>query len=740
MGSRTLKKLVRNLAPVLALVVLLFVSLLLINDAMKDAATFERFYLWLLLFNALGIVILAVMIAINLYRLIVQYRLRTIGSHLTARLVLVFVALSLVPVAFVYYFSLAFMHKGIDSWFDVRIERALEDSLRLGQASMDVRKRQALQRTEHMVDSLKDVPEGIVEVYLNQQREASSAMELLMLGNNNQVVAFSSDAPTAVLPDQPPERVLSSVNQGRSYVALEPLPESGLQIRVIVPITRAGPGTEIVGALQAIYPVTDRINVLAQSVQGSYEQYTELAFLRNPLKYSLTLALSTVLFLSVLSAIWVAFYAARRLVAPIRDLVEGTKAVAAGDYGKRLPLSGSDELGFLLRSFNDMTRKVAQARDIAEQSQRQEAMQRTYLETVLERISSGVLTLDEQMVLRRVNMSASHIIGVDLGARVGRSLGEIAESQPVLQQLLDQIREPLEEQQREWTREVVIFGVAGRKVLMCRGAVLPGDELQQSGFVIVFDDLTALIQAQRDSAWSEMARRLAHEIKNPLTPIQLSAERIRRKFLDRMPETDAKLLDRATRTIVHQVESMKDMVNAFSEYARAPQMHAAAMDINDLVRDVAEMYVAGRTRASLQLDLDSSAPVIEADAGRIRQLLHNLLKNAFEAIDDKGQVSIVTRCHEEPGCNFVELRVEDTGPGIPQDILDHLGEPYVTNKPKGTGLGLAIVRRIVEEHGGIVWAENQPERGAAIIIRLPMISGVDSESGKMAQAQGGGKR
>jgi nitrogen fixation/metabolism regulation signal transduction histidine kinase len=474
-------------------------------------------------------------------------------------------------------------------------------------------------------------------------------------------------------------------------------------------------------------------------VQSAYDQYKELAFLRVPLKYSLTLALSTVLFLSVLAAVWVAFYAARRVVAPIRDLVEGTKAVAEGDYEKRLPLSGTDELGFLLSSFNDMTRKISQARDVAEQSQRQEAMQRIYLETVLERISSGVLTLDEQMVLRRVNMSASQIIGIDFGAHVGRSLDEIAADQPVLQQLLDGIREPLDEQRREWTREVTVFGAGGRKVLMCRGALLPGDELQQSGVVIVFDDLTAMIQAQRDIAWSEMARRLAHEIKNPLTPIQLSAERIRRKFLDRMSETDAKLLDRATRTIVHQVDAMKDMVNAFSEYARAPQMHPSPVDINDLVRDVTDMYRADRVRAGINLELDPSAPIIEADAGRMRQLLHNLLKNAFEAIHDKGEVTVITRCHDQADCSFLELRVEDTGPGIPQEILDHLGEPYVTSKPKGTGLGLAIVKKIVEEHGGIVWAENRPKGGAAVIIQLPMSGQVRSVSEQAIRAQGGVK-
>ncbi|HKJ77087.1 MAG TPA: ATP-binding protein, partial [Gammaproteobacteria bacterium] len=269
--------------------------------------------------------------------------------------------------------------------------------------------------------------------------------------------------------------------------------------------------------------------------------------------------------------------------------------------------------------------------------------------------------------------------------------------------------------------EVVLFGAGGRQVLMCRGSALGEHGQPQGGHVVVFDDITALIQAQRDAAWGEVARRLAHEIKNPLTPIQLSAERLRHKYLRQMGPEDAEVLERATHTIIQQVETMQEMVKAFSDYARTPELERRPIDLNALVREVLDLY-GGDGQAEIETALDPELPRVEADAGRLRQLLHNLVKNALESGGREGPVrlEVSTRCAREDTCRHVELRVRDNGPGFPEQVRSQLFEPYVTTKRKGTGLGLAIVKKIVEEHGGMLGADNRAEGGAEVTIRLPI--------------------
>jgi nitrogen fixation/metabolism regulation signal transduction histidine kinase len=434
--------------------------------------------------------------------------------------------------------------------------------------------------------------------------------------------------------------------------------------------------------------------------------------------------LSLVLLLSLLSAVWGAFYAARRLVAPIRDLAEGTRAVADGDYSHQLPVTGHDELGFLVQSFNVMTRRLAYARDEAGRSQQQVEGQRTYLAALLANISSGVISLAPDLQVRMANDAAARILGLELRECTDVAFDALAAQHHFMQPLLDAILEHQRQQDALWTEELTLFGGRGRQVLICRATTLPGDEIHPGGLVLVLDDITALIQAQRDAAWGEVARRLAHEIKNPLTPIQLSAERLRRKFLERMAPEDAEILDRSTHTIVQQVEAMKEMVNAFSEYARAPQIQLEVLDLNRLVREVLDLYRGGRGARTIHADLDPSCPRVEADVGRMRQLLHNLLKNALEAIaaeGDAGRVQVTTRLCSADDQPYVELAVSDSGPGFSADMLDKLFEPYVTTKPKGTGLGLAIVKKIVEEHGGIIQAENA-DAGAVVRIRLRAVS------------------
>ncbi|MCL5669196.1 MAG: ATP-binding protein, partial [Gammaproteobacteria bacterium] len=399
------------------------------------------------------------------------------------------------------------------------------------------------------------------------------------------------------------------------------------------------------------------------------------------------------------------------------DLAEGTRAVAAGDYTLRLPLQSKDELGFLVVSFNDMTQKIEQARDALNLSQQRAEGQRAYLQALLQHLSSGVLTLDHQQRLRTANATASELLGATLDAHAGTPLDAIAERHPHLGAFIATLRHHLAEPAGEWREEVILEGPGARKIRLCRGTALPATE-SEGDYLIVFDDVTALIQAQRDAAWGEVARRLAHEFKNPLTPIQLSAERLRHKYLKTLDAREGELLDRLTHTIVQQVEVMKDMVNAFADYARNPQLQTRPLDVNRLINEVLDLYRGQRSSAQFQTQLEDSLPPVEADAGRLRQLLHNLIKNALEATPDS-RARITLSTHSVPP-DFVEISVRDYGPGIPREIMAQIFEPYVTTKPRGTGLGLAIVKKIAEEHGGALSAENPPDGGARLVLRLPV--------------------
>lgn len=692
----------------------------LLARSTRNSATFDRLHVWLLLFGAVAALVLLGLIVTHLVRLILQYRRHAPGSRLTARLVAIFVLLALPPVVLVYYFSVQFLDRGIDSWFDVRVEQALDDALTLSRSTLDVRVKELLARTERMAEQV-DRARGIsIASLIEAMRQESGASEVTLFGPNSSIVATSTSRPTTIVPSQPTDEIMLQLRRDRPYVSLDPIGGMGLHIRAVVPIPSALPGAPR-RYLQALFPVTDRQGSLAQSVQAAYTRYRELTYLRKPLKYSLILTLSLVLLLGLLAAVWGAFYASRRLVAPILDLAEGTRAVARGDFTTRLAMPARDELGFLVSSFNQMTSRLADAREVARRSQQQVESERAYLEAVLARLSSGVMALDADLNLRTANSAASDVLGLDLGRHLDKPLAQIVE-QPFIEQFLEQFKRHREAGDRHWREEVVIGGASGRRILTCSCASLPDVRGNAAGYVVVFDDLTALIQAQRDAAWGEVARRLAHEIKNPLTPIQLAAERLRRRYLPDLSGKDEEVFDRATHTIVQQVETMKSMVNAFSEYARTPKLELKPTDLNRLLAEVAELYRGSGRAFNVVLDLDPTLPAMNVDSGRIGQMLHNLIRNAVEALEGQasGQVTISTRRIRRAASESAEIAVADDGPGVDAAILEHAFEPYVTSKPRGTGLGLAIVKKLVEEHGGSIRAENRPEGGACVRVHLPI--------------------
>ena len=426
------------------------------------------------------------------------------------------------------------------------------------------------------------------------------------------------------------------------------------------------------------------------------------------------------LLLSLLTAAGGAFFFARRLAAPIEALAAGTEAVAKGDFDTRLAPGSADEVGFLIDSFNDMIGRLATAREDNRHGQQQLESERANLAAILGRLSTGVIAIDAAGRLQIVNDAAGEILAVDLGALAGESFDSLADAGPLAAEFVAAYGPRLVGDEQDWRGQLELHGEGPRRILNCASSPLPGEAGRAGGAIVVFDDVTDLLDAQREAAWGEVARRLAHEIKNPLTPIRLAAERIRRRYLPTMTAEEGQVLDRSTYTIVQQVEAMRDMVNAFSEYARAPVVSVDQVDLTQLIREVSWLYRAPEGQPAVQLALEDHMEV-EADAVQIRQLLHNLIRNAQEAIEGQPDGRVEINLRRTAGkVHGVELTVADNGPGIDVEVLPRIFEPYVTSKKKGTGLGLAIVRKLVDEQGGSVTAENLPEGGARFVVRLPL--------------------
>ncbi|HYQ90830.1 MAG TPA: HAMP domain-containing protein, partial [Candidatus Competibacteraceae bacterium] len=450
----------------------LVTALVLLSGALENTGFSGRVYTWLLLSSTIGLLSLAGLIIQQLYRLFRQYRAQMPGARLTVRLVIIFIMITLSPVAVVYYFSLQFLQKGIDSWFDVRVEASLEDALELSRSALDLRMREVLKQTERLASTLTSVSDTQATLLLTEALGNSDITELTLFSQSGQIIATANADPTIIVPGPLPEGVLLQIRQGQDYVALEPVRDSEFFIRAVVRVTTQEPRAEE-RILQALFPVAGRFSVLADSVQSAFDDYKELMFLRTPLKTSFILTLSLVMLFAVLTALWAAVYSARRLVEPVRDLAEGTQAVAAGQYDKQLPHGGNDELGFLVDSFNQMTRRLAQARDSAQRSQQLLEQQRAYLEVVLARLSSGVLTLDHAGCLHTTNAAANQILGVDLSALSGADAATIQATYPQLHPLLEAIDPQRHGKAGEWRQEVTFFGQNGRRVLLCRGSSLP---------------------------------------------------------------------------------------------------------------------------------------------------------------------------------------------------------------------------------------------------------------------------
>jgi nitrogen fixation/metabolism regulation signal transduction histidine kinase len=697
-------------------------ALFMLAKSVQNSSEFSRLQPWILLVNVIGVMGLIALLARKLWQIVRDYRNHVPGSRLTARTVAIFGAFVIVPLVVVYLFSLDFLDRGIDSWFRIEVRQGLNDAVALSRAALEGRMHEYERRTERFARSLLDLPTGALLARLDYERRATNALEIALYDAHQRVLAVASDSEPSgeTIPAPPSADVVRQVNQGQPYVSLDPEAHGEYLIRAAASVGEL-PGSPDFKYVFAVYTVPAQLSQLSEAVQHAYSQYGELSLLRDPLKSTFKLTLTLVLLIAMLAAIHGAIFTAQRLTRPVQDLIAATRAVGKGDFGTRVPLPSRDEMGFLVHSFNDMTKRLRRAREEAVRSQQAVEHERERLAVILARLSTGVLALDRELTVRIANRAAGLILGADLSSATGRSLSELAAGNDRFSQFVAALAVRFAGGREEWREQIDLDGASGHCALMSACTPLPGDGGER-GYIVVFDDITALLQAQRDAAWGEVARRLAHEIKNPLTPIQLSAERMRRRFLASMAREDAEVLQRSTDTIVQQVETMKQMVNAFSEYARAPDMTVARFSLNELATEVADLYRSHDPRVEIRLDLAPALPAIEADRGRVRQILNNLLVNALEALETRAAraaawVEIATRV---PDSEHVAITVSDSGPGFQRELLARVFDPYVTSKPKGTGLGLAIVKKIVEEHGGHIEADNRPEGGARVRVLLPV--------------------
>lgn len=689
------------------------VALYLLSTATANTAQFSRHYPTLLIVNGALVLMLVVLVIYQLVRLGQRLRRREFGSRLALRFVLLLALMSLLPGALLYAVSVKFLGRSIESWFEVRFDKALEGGLNLGRGTLDTMLKELVVKGDAMSLALARLPAVEQAAALNGLREQAGVQEVTLFTSRGRIVGYAGNERAGLMPETLSAAALRQARQMQRYAGIESGAERGLYLRVVAPVDVPSLAEEA-RALQLVQPVPAQLAADAETVQAGYREYQELLLARVGLKRLYGVTLTLALLVALLSAFLLAFLLSERLAAPLATLAQGTRAVAQGDFNQRVPVTSRDELGVLTQSFNAMTAQLAEASRAAARHEAELAAAKAYVESLLAHLSTGVLSFDHGLNLRSANPSAGALLRTELEPRIGTTLAQIKAEVPALQPVVDAIEGGFADASApDWERQVTVSFGGTEKSLLLRGASL-GTGIED-GYVVVFDDISHVIQAQRQAAWSEVARRLAHEIKNPLTPIQLSAERLQLKLAEKLPAADAEMLNRSTRRIIEQVAALKSMVDAFSQYARSPEPKLQPLDLNQLAREVLGLYESlGR---SMQLRLQGDLPSVQGDARLLRQVFHNLIQNAQDALADVAEprMLVVT----EATGRGVRFSIEDNGCGFPEALLKRAFEPYVTTKQKGTGLGLSIVKKIVEDHGGTVTIENIKPHGARVSIDLP---------------------
>ena len=687
------------------------IALFLLATATANTDFFAGHYNLLVLVNGALVAMLMLVVGSALLQLWRRWKRGVFGSRLALRLVLLFSLVAIVPGALVYAVSVQFLGRSIESWFDVRVDRALDGGINLGRSSLDYLLKETTNRATLIAQSLADstAPPGSA---LSRAAEQVGVYEAALFAPSGSVLAVAGVG-GSMTPEALPADALRRARLQQVYAKVEQTQDAGMMLRVVVPVNSAD-RMEPLRVLQVIERVPRTLAQDLEKVQAGARDYQEIAFSRSALKRVYQLTLTLTLLLALTSALALALVLSERFAAPLGLLAAGTRAVAQGDFTLRQPVTSRDELGVLTESFNTMTAQLAEAKAKTEESQRATETTRAYLESVLSNLSSGVLAFDDRYRLRTANPSAAVILQQPFAELAGVPLPEWGGKLPALAPFGELVAESFRgAHEGQWQRESTLTVAGQARTLLLRGTRLPGSPA--AGYVVVFDDVSELLQAQRDAAWSEVARRLAHEIKNPLTPIQLSAERLAMKLSPRLEDADRETLRRGTQTIVSQVNAMKHMVDDFAIYARKPRPgQLQTVDLADLLLDVLALY--DNLRPHVALALPDAPVLVQGEPTRLRQVFHNLLQNAIDAQSgqDEPHIDISLSMHG----GEATLAFEDRGPGFSEHVLAHPFEPYVTTKAKGTGLGLAIVKKIVEEHAGRVTLDNVEPHGARVTLHL----------------------
>ena len=713
-----------------AVLALSLVLLFLLTQATGNRELYERNYARLLVLNIAVAGLLLLVIGWIILRLYLRLRQGRFGSRLLVKLAAIFALVGLMPGLMIYVVSYQFVSRSIESWFDVKVEGALDAGLNLGRATLDAMALDLATKTRQAAAQLSEAPDASAGLALERLRDQLSASDVVLWTAAGQMIASVGDSRFKINPERPAPALFRNARAQRVATQIEGLeelsggpaavpsvaPSGRIQAVALVSSTNVGLTGES-RYLQVTQAIPTSVVANAIAVQEANREYQERALARGGLRkmYIGTLTLS--LFLAVFSAVLLAVLLGNQLAKPLLVLADGVRQVALGDLTPKAALQGKDELGGLTRSFADMTQQLSDARSAVQLSMSQVDAARANLQTILDNLTAGVIVLDAQGRIQSSNPGATRILRAPMAAYHGQSLGDVPgldlfakDVNAQFSDFLDDVNAPhgLEQWQQSFELNTSMPGSPDNAItLIARGAKMPGAE----EYLLVFDDVSEMVSAQRAQAWGEVARRLAHEIKNPLTPIQLSAERLEMKLGGKLAGPEQALLTKSVKTIVDQVAAMKRLVNEFRDYARLPAAELKPVDLNELINDVIQLYSADNAVVPVHAELDLDAPLIKGDAQQLRQVIHNLVLNAQDAQEGTAHAAVTVKTEYSKSSSRVRLSVRDSGGGFPEHILKRAFEPYVTTKVKGTGLGLAVVKKIADEHGARVDISNRVTAG-----------------------------
>jgi nitrogen fixation/metabolism regulation signal transduction histidine kinase len=676
-------------------------------------------FLVLLAISVAFVLCLFFLILFQIFKLLQSVKKEITGSKLTLRLVISFGMMVLIPVLIVYLVSVNFLTKSIESWFDVRVESALEGGLTLGQKTIDILIDDIQLKGKSIAYAISNKPFEKREEILIDLREKFSIASAVLYKSDGNISAISQSNSTI----NTTTLTLEDLTKGKSgyFVRIEEAKENNLVLKAFIPIfyNNINQTTDLIGLeeiLMLSQPIPESIANVAVSVESVFEEYQQLRYSRNSLKIIYTLTLTIVLMLAILTSVAISFVISRRFTRPLSLLAEATNQIAKGNYKKIIPEIGKDELGRLVKSFNSMTYQLDTATKNSKKDRKRLEDARTFLDTTLTNLVTSIIVIDEDQKIKLYNKSAAKLLNFKLSNMIGEKLKNAIKEVKKFDLVISFIDKALKEHNESIniSKEIVLDSLKEEKTL-----ILKLSSFQESSgisYILVLDDISVVAKAQRQIAWSEIARRLAHEIKNPLTPIQLSAERVQNKIIDKLNKTDKDLLNKSTNTIIKQVDALKLMVNEFSEYSRSPTIVRKKIDITNLIDEVSYLY--SDQNFTIKKNYPKKRREIRIDENKFRQVLINIFDNSKSALENikNPRINITVKYDD----NFFRLKFEDNGMGVPKDIIERIYEPYVTSKKTGTGLGLAIVYKIIEEHSGSIEIKNVNPGGAAISITLPI--------------------